>query len=110
MPSIGDERGLCQQQHDSLCAELSLHVRASQNAQDHQKLARMLPREGLLKGGTHTRPRENGTICPLGVFPLFYSNFLAELEANPCSEATCGVVSVSPCFIGISGGFGVLEP
>ena len=28
----------------------------------------------------------------LASFPLFYSNFLAQFEANPCSEASCGLV------------------
>ena len=36
--------------------------------------------------------REMGT---LAFFPLFYSDFLAQFEANPCGEANCGVVTFS---------------
>ena len=38
-------------------------------------------------GGGALWARERGTICPLGVFP--------NLGGNPCSEASCGVVTFS---------------
>ena len=39
--------------------------------------------------------REISTICPFGVFPQFCSTFLAQFGRNPCSEASCGVVTFS---------------
>ena len=39
--------------------------------------------------------RELGTICPFGVFSPVLSQFLAQIEANPCGEANCGVVTFS---------------
>ena len=38
---------------------------------------------------------EMGTICPFGVFPQFYSTFWPNFGGNPCSEASCGVVTFS---------------
>ena len=40
-------------------------------------------------------PCENGTICPFGLFFPCSIEFLAQFEANPCSEASCGVVTFS---------------
>ena len=47
--------------------------------------------------------------CGRAFFPWFKVIF-GPIEANPCSEANCGVVTFFPSFIGISGGFWVLEP
>ena len=51
----------------------------------------MVPISRVHGGGLH----ENGTICPFGIFPLFYSH-LVQFEANPCDEAKC-------CLAGASG-------
>ena len=40
--------------------------------------------------------REIGSICPFGVFfPQYQNIFLAQFGGNPCSEASCGVVTLS---------------
>ena len=59
----------------------------------------------ILKGGGWAR--EIGTICPFGVFSPVLWQFLAQFEANPCSEANCGVVTFS---LRHFRWFGVLEP
>ena len=52
-------------------------------------------RRGFLQGGGGWA-RKIGTICPFGVF--FSPNFIffgAQLGGNPCSDASCGVVTFS---------------
>ena len=46
-------------------------------------------------GGRGGGGREIGTICPFGVFSPVLLHFLAQFGGNPCSEASCGVVTFS---------------
>ena len=39
--------------------------------------------------------RETGTICPFGVFSPLLWHVFAQFGGNPCSEASCGVVTFS---------------
>ena len=38
---------------------------------------------------------ENGTICPFGVFFTSFIALFGPIWGNPCSEASCGVVTFS---------------
>ena len=48
----------------------------------------------LLSGTPILWLRENGTICPFGVFPCVEAIFV-QFEANPCDEADYGLVCFS---------------
>ena len=48
-----------------------------------------------VRGGGYRWAREIGTICPFGVFPLFYSNFWPNLRPIHVAKANCGVVTFS---------------
>ena len=53
-------------------------------------------------------PREYGTICPFGAFPLFCSLCFVRFEANPCDEASC--VGLFHGFAGIWAGCNLNSP
>ena len=55
------------------------------------------------------RPK-NGTICPFGFFPLFYSNLWPNLRSILLMRPIVVSLRFPLLYIGISAGFGVLEP
>ena len=42
--------------------------------------------------------REDGTVCPFGVFSLCFVAILVQFEADPCEEASCCLAASSPWF------------
>ena len=84
----------------TLCTEMSgssyilMHVL-------YKGLVRQNPKKNHRKelatnaGDTDLRQNKCAAICPFGVFPQVLWSFLAQFGANPCHEASIGIVAAS---------------